>query len=97
MPAASAPNGTWPSPYKWFALAAAKGDQDSAAKRDEVAARLDLSTLMAAKLAVQTFLPEREPDAAVNLKAPPGGWDRAPATAAQAVRARPKAPASARP
>ena len=44
--------------YKWFALAAAKGDQDAAKKRDEVAARLDQKTLAAAKLAAQTFAPE---------------------------------------
>ena len=83
--------------YKWFALAAAKGDQDSAGKRDDVAGRLDQSTLMAAKLAVQTFTPEREPEAATNLKAPPGGWDRTPAAAAQALRTKPRAPAPLRP
>ena len=61
--------------YKWFALAAAKGDQDAAQKRDEVAARLDRQTMMAAKLAAQTFVPEREPEEATSLKVPPGGWD----------------------
>jgi localization factor PodJL len=65
--------------YRWFALAAAKGDQDAARKRDEVAARLDQQTVMAAKLAAQTFVAEHEPEEAVNLSAPPGGWDHVPA------------------
>jgi localization factor PodJL len=62
--------------YKWFALAAAKGDEDAARKRDEVASRLDPQMLMAARLAVQTFAPEHEPEAATSLRVPPGGWDR---------------------
>ena len=65
--------------YRWFALAAANGDSDAAKKRDEVAARLDQQTLATAKLAAQAFVAEREPDEATNLKAPPGGWDQAPA------------------
>ncbi len=56
--------------YKWFALAAGTGDQDAAKKRDEVATRLDQPTLMAAKLAAQTFTAQREPDEATNLKTP---------------------------
>jgi localization factor PodJL len=67
--------------YKWFALAAAQGDQDAAKKRDDVAARLDQQSLVAAKLAVQTFAAEPPPDEAMNVKAPPGGWDRAVTTA----------------
>jgi localization factor PodJL len=77
--------------YKWFAIASGRGDPDAAKKRDEVAARLDPQTLMAAKLAVQTFVPEREPDEAVSLKVPQGGWDRPPAPPA---RTRPRAAAS---
>jgi localization factor PodJL len=64
--------------YRWFALAAANGDTDAAKKRDEVAARLDQQALATAKLAVQAFVVEREPDEAMNLRTPPGGWDRAP-------------------
>ena len=63
--------------YRWFALAAANGDSDAAKKRDEVAARLDPAALATAKIAVQAFIPEREPDEATNLKSPPGGWDQA--------------------
>ncbi len=61
--------------YKWFALAAGKGDGDAAKKRDEVAAHLDAQALAAAKLAVQKWSAEPQPEDAVNVKAPPGGWD----------------------
>src|SRR3954469_711094 len=66
--------------YKWFALAAQQRDQDAAKKRDDVAARLDQQSLVAAKLAVQTFVADPPPDEAMNVKAPPGGWDSAQAT-----------------
>lgn len=77
--------------YKWFALAATNGDADAAKKRDEVGARLNQQTLVAARLAVQTFVPEREPEEATSLRAPPGGWDRAPATP---VKPKKRSPAS---
>ena len=66
--------------YKWFALAAQQGDQDAAKKRDDVAARLDQQSLVAAKLAVQTWAADPPPDEAMNVKAPAGGWDGATAT-----------------
>ena len=75
--------------YKWFALAAANGDSDAAKKRDEIAARLDHQALMAAKLAAQTFVPEREPEGATSLKAPPGGWDKMATTPARPRRQTP--------
>jgi localization factor PodJL len=65
---------------RWFALAAQSGDQDAAQKRDDVAKRLDASTLSAVRAAVQSWAPEPQPDDAVTVKAPPGGWD--PATPA---------------
>jgi localization factor PodJL len=74
--------------YRWFALAAAGGDTEAAKKRDQVAARLDQRTLATAKTAVQNFVAEREPDEATNLRAPRGGWDKAPP-----VQAKPKQPA----
>jgi localization factor PodJL len=78
--------------FKWFSLAAAQGDAESARKRDDIAKRLDAQSLAAAKLAIQTFTPEPQPDDAVNVAAPAGGWDSAPA---QAVTAKPAAkPAS---
>jgi localization factor PodJL len=70
--------------YKWFALAAQQGDQDAAKKREDVAARLDQQSLVAAKLAVQTWAADTPPDEAMNVKAPPGGWDNASAAAAPA-------------
>ena len=41
MRAASASTTNLAESYKWFALAAAQGDNEAAKKRDEVAARLD--------------------------------------------------------
>ena len=64
--------------FKWFSLAAAQGDADSAHKRDDIAKRLDAQSLAAAKLAIQTFTVEPQPDDAVNAAAPAGGWDSAP-------------------
>lgn len=76
--------------FKWFSLAAAQGDADSARKRDDVAKRLDPQSLAAAKLAIQTFTPEGQPDDAVNVASPAGGWDSA-AAPAPAVAAKPAA------
>lgn len=61
--------------FKWFSLAAAQGDADAARKRDDVAKRLDPQSLAAAKLAVASFTPEKQPDDAVSVTAPPKGWD----------------------
>jgi localization factor PodJL len=73
--------------YKWFALAAIQGDQDAAKKSDEVAARLDQQSLAAARLAVKTWTAQPQPDDAINVKTPAGGWD---ATASAAPAAKPK-------
>ena len=67
--------------FKWFSLAAAQGDADSARKRDDIAKRLDAQSLAAAKLAIQTFTPEPQPDDAINAASPAGGWDSAPTQA----------------
>src|SRR5205085_2151337 len=69
--------------FKWFSLAAAQGDADAARKRDDIAKRLDAQSLAAAKLAIQTFTAEPQPDDAINAATPPGGWDSAPASAAK--------------
>jgi localization factor PodJL len=74
--------------FKWFSLAAAQGDADAATKRDDVAKRIDAQSLAAAKLAIQTFTAEPQPEDAVIVATPPGGWDGAPA---QAVTAKPSA------
>ena len=63
--------------FKWFSLAAAQGDADAGRKRDDIAKRLDAQSLAAAKLAIQTFTPEPQPDDAVNVATPAGGWDSA--------------------
>ncbi|WP_454616389.1 hypothetical protein [Bradyrhizobium cenepequi] len=76
--------------FKWFSLAAAQGDADAGHKRDDVAKRLDAQSLAAAKLAIQTFTAEPQPDDAVNVATPPGGWDSAtgqPNAAKPAARA----------
>ena len=82
--------------YKWFALAAMAGDQDAAKKSDEVAARLDQQSLAAARLAVKTWTAQPQPDDAINVKTPPGGWD-ATASAAPAAKPKPQPPAAKTP
>jgi localization factor PodJL len=79
--------------FKWFTLAAAQGDADSSRKRDDIAKRLDAQSLAAAKLAIQTFTPEPQPDDAVNVATPQGGWDSAPVAATAAKPAAKPAPA----
>ena len=59
-------------------------DADSVRKRDDIAKRLDAQSLAAAKLAIQTFTPEGQPDDAVNVASPAGGWDVAPTQASSA-------------
>ncbi len=77
--------------FKWFSLAAAQGDTDAGRKRDDVAKRLDAQSLAAAKLAIQTFVAESQPNDAVNVAAPPAGWDAVPAAAiAPAAKRAPK-------
>ncbi len=82
--------------YKWFSLAAAQGDADSGRKRDDVAKRLDAQSLAAAKLAIQTFTPEAQPEGAVTAAAPAGGWDGTAPAAKPAKAAAPKASSSKR-
>jgi localization factor PodJL len=78
--------------FKWFSLAAAQGDADAAGKRDDIAKRLDAQSLAAAKLAIQTFTPEPQPDNSINVASPAGGWDSAPAQATAPKPAKPVAP-----
>jgi localization factor PodJL len=75
--------------YKWFTLAAAQGDADAGRKRDDIAKRLDAQSLAAARLAIQTFTVEPQPEDAVNVSSPAGGWDQAPpqANAAKPAKA----------
>ena len=78
--------------YKWFALAAAKGDPESAKKRDQVAAQLDPKLLEEAKQAVGAFVAEPQPEAAIAAPKPHGGWDNAGGGAAPPAKAKAKIP-----
>jgi localization factor PodJL len=74
--------------YKWFALAAQQGDKDAIKKRDEVAARLDGQSLVAARLAAQTWTADPQPEDTVDVKVPPGGWEK-PAAAPHPAKVKP--------
>jgi len=69
--------------YKWFALAAAQGDKEATRKRDEVAGQLAPAALSAAQQAVAAFVPEKQPNDAVNVPEPAGGWDNGSAAPTQ--------------
>jgi localization factor PodJL len=74
--------------YKWFSLAAAQGDADAGKKRDDVAKRMDQAALSAGRLAIQTYVPLTQPDGAVTVAPPPGGWDGEPVKTAKSAPAR---------
>jgi localization factor PodJL len=80
--------------YKWFALATIQGDKESAKKRDDVATHLDPTVLAAAQQAVKSFVAEPQPQEAVTVREPPGGWDQAAGVPAQTSQrpAKPLAP-----
>jgi localization factor PodJL len=82
--------------FRWFALASRDGDRDAAKKRDDVAARLDKQSLAAAMAAAQSWQAQPQPDAAINVKTPPGGWDSVPAPSAAKRNVAPKADAQSR-
>ena len=62
--------------YRWFSLASNQGDTDAGKKRDDVAKRLDVQTLVAAKLAVQTWT-ATPADASANEVQLKPEWDTA--------------------
>jgi localization factor PodJL len=76
--------------YKWFALAAAQGDREAARKRDEIAAKIDPKALALLQKTMKAWVPQRQPEAAVTVPAPPNGWDQASPVAAP-VKSRSKA------
>jgi localization factor PodJL len=76
--------------YKWFALASRNGDREATKKRDDVASRLDRQSLAAAIQAAQNWKALPQPEAAVHVRAPAGGWDGAPEPAAAQRRVGPK-------
>ncbi|MFG1300665.1 hypothetical protein V5F49_12795 [Xanthobacter sp. V3C-3] len=77
--------------YKWLALAAAQGDEDSARKRDIVAADADPATLARARQAVSAFSPGT-PIAAANTVTVAPEWNDAAGEAASSSAARAKKP-----
>ena len=74
--------------FKWFALAAAQGDRDSAKKRDDVTAHLDADELASARDSVKSFVPEPQPQQALTVPVPQGGWDDAATAAPQQAKPR---------
>jgi localization factor PodJL len=62
--------------YRWFSLASNQGDTDAGKKRDDVAKRLDVQTLVAAKLAIQTWT-ATPADASANEVQLKPEWDTA--------------------
>jgi localization factor PodJL len=62
--------------FLWFSLAANQGDVDAAKKRDDVASRLDQQTLVAARLAVQTWT-AKPSDESVNAPRVKPEWQNA--------------------
>ena len=83
-----------PEAYKWFTLAARDGDKESAAKRDDVGGRIDQKALMAARAVAQVWTALPQPEAAVQVKAPAGGWDTTAAAAPVDRRVGPKVEAA---
>src|SRR5262249_37855130 len=70
--------------FKWFSLAAAQGDADAGRKRDDIAKRLDPDSVAAPKLGTTPFPAEPQPDDAISVTPPAGGWDNAPVQASAA-------------
>lgn len=65
--------------FLWFSLAANQGDIDASKKRDDVASRLDQQTLVAARLAVQTWTAKPSDDSVNAPRAKPE-WQNAAVT-----------------
>ena len=72
--------------YKWFSLAAAQGDKESAKKRDDVATRLDAAARAKAETAVRSWVPHLQPQEAIRVAVPAGGWDQGAETAKDAAQ-----------
>jgi localization factor PodJL len=62
--------------YRWFSLSANQGDADAGKKRDDVAKRLDVQSLVAAKFAVQTWAPATIDASANEVRLKPE-WEKA--------------------
>ena len=73
-----------PKAYRWFALAANQGDADAAAKRDQIAEKLDTATLEKVKAEIAAWKPVPSITEANEVPAPPSGWNDQAATTARA-------------
>jgi localization factor PodJL len=82
--------------FKWFSLASREGDREAARRRDDVAGRLDKPSLTAAMAAAQAWQAQPQPDAAVQVRAPTGGWDGVPTPSTAKRRVGPKIDTSTR-
>jgi localization factor PodJL len=82
--------------YRWLELAARSGDKESAAKRDEIGTRLDPASLAGAREAAQSWTPEPQPELAIEVKPPAGGWDTPVAPLSMRQRPVSKTPATKR-
>jgi localization factor PodJL len=80
--------------YKWFALASRDGDKEAAKKRDDIGGRLDQKALTAARAAVQAWAAATQPQTAIEVRAPAGGWDNMPAPSVAKRTIGPKAAAT---
>lgn len=69
--------------YLWFAVAAAQGDQDAGRKRDEVATRMSVEDLAAAKVVAAGWKAKVGPPEANEVTPPAKGWDDAPTASAR--------------
>jgi localization factor PodJL len=61
--------------YTWFAIAAAQGDADAAARQEELAARLSESDRVLARSAADAWRPETPDPAANEVALPAHGWN----------------------
>ncbi len=73
--------------WMWFSLAAEQGDPDAGKKRDEVAAKMDPASLVAAQDMLAKFKIAKPDPAANEAVAPLGGWDAGAAPLTQTLPA----------
>ena len=73
--------------WMWFSLAAEQGDPDAGKKRDEVAAKMDPASLVAAQDMLAKFKIAKPDPVANEAAAPLGGWDAGAAPLTQTLPA----------
>ena len=72
--------------YLWFSVAAGQGDDDAGKKRDEIAQRLSVTDLAAAKAEAAAWKPKPADSAANDVIPPAKGWDGTPTAAAKPAK-----------